>query len=183
MNYVIDIMNYVIPKCDGLPKLEAGLPRDLRACAPRMWAAVEGIVAEHARAGGGMDGLRYRVQASRQTLTARAGQLVVEGLPAFPTAANVTVEFDFVDDGRAVLLFVPRALSGLQRRRTAQLTRLCAGGEREMCQTCEERQRLRACPSCEAVWYCSAECCAADWHVHDRVCAAMHAARKRSVSM
>jgi hypothetical protein len=175
-------MNIVIARCDGLRKLEAGLPPDLRACAPRMWAAAEGVLAALAGPEGGeMAGLRFKVRASRRTLTARRGQLVLAGLPGFAPTAHFTLEFNFADDGRAVLLFVPRAL-GVPRRR-ALLTRLrpCGGnGEaaRAECQTCEAREGLRACPHCEAVWYCSRECCAADWHVHGGVCDAMRAAAR-----
>lgn len=170
-------VNYVIARCDGLPRLDAGLPPDLRACAPRMWAAAEGIVAEVARAEGGMDGLRFRLWVSWRALTARAWQLTAAGLPARAglPAAHVAIEFSFVDDRRGVVLFVPRAL-GVPPH-TSRLTRLLGGegGEPRLraCQTCGACEGLRACPACRAVWYCGRECRLADWHVHRGVCREM----------
>ena len=165
-------MNCVIPRCGGLHKLESGLPPELRPCAPKMWAAVEGVLS--AALDEEMDGLRFRLSVTRRALLSRAGNLVVAGLPGMAPTAHVTIEFKFADDGgRSVVLFVPRAAA--LPPRAPRLTRLRPGGAPpDVCQTCEARDGLLACPGCRAVWYCGPECQAADWGAHESVCDAIH---------
>lgn len=171
-------MNHVIPRCGSLQSLEAGMSPDLRACAPKMWAACEGVLAAlDSPAGAAMRGLRFRLLVTRQILASRAGQLLLAGLPGHAPAGHVTVVFEFADLGRTVLVFVQR--SARLPKRPPRLARIGdnAINATAACQTCEEQRGLTACPGCRAVWYCSAECQAADYLAHDGVCRAVRLAK------